>query len=358
MAVTAGTTTTAAQPYFDAAIAVTPDVVSDLLKATGPIAVSSTKTTFTADNFLVQIQKIVQAGQASSATYPKQVLRDLVSGLYAQLASSSDAERQDLVDAAAAWIADKDIMVYADDADIENFLESSGAGGDVYALPQNFNGDYFAAVDANINGGKSDLEVAEKISWTSQIGADGTIIDSLAMDRKHNGDTSPYWWYKTQNQVYLQLFVPEGSTLTDESGGMQTKIYPKVNYTADGYSTDPLVLGVESSTQTLFSYPAVTEHEEDGKQVFATWSRVSAGASTELTFEYTHRAFAPPAAGVAYEYVFEKQAGTDRNYSLEIDAPLGYQFAETSLPTWTYQSNDLPGRMIVNLTLETTTVAE
>ena len=40
------------------------------------------------------------------------------------------------------WIADKDIMVYADDADMENFLESSGAGGDVYALPQNFNGDY------------------------------------------------------------------------------------------------------------------------------------------------------------------------------------------------------------------------
>ena len=95
MAVTAGTTTTAAQPYFDAAIAVTPDVVSDLLKVTGPITVSSTKTTFTADNFLVQIQKIVQAGQASSATYPKQVLRDLCPGSHAQLASSSDAERQD-----------------------------------------------------------------------------------------------------------------------------------------------------------------------------------------------------------------------------------------------------------------------
>ena len=61
------------RPYFDAAIAVSPKVVQDLLSSDGPITVSSTKTTFTADNFLVQVQKIVQAGQASSATYPKQM---------------------------------------------------------------------------------------------------------------------------------------------------------------------------------------------------------------------------------------------------------------------------------------------
>jgi hypothetical protein len=125
-----------------------------------------------------------------------------------------------------------------------------------------------------------------------------------------------------------------------------------VNYAKSGYSTDPLIAGIESSTQTLFSYPAVTTHEENGKMVFATWSVVKAGSSTKLSFDYAHRAFTPPAPGVEYQFIFEKQAGTNRTYSLEVDAPLGYQFAETSLPTWTYQSNDLPGRMIVDLTLE------
>jgi len=351
----AATTTTAAssaEPYFDAAIAVSPNVVSDLLKVTGPITVSSTKTTFTADNFLAQVQKIVQAGQASSATYPKQVLRDLMSGLSAQLASSTDAERQSIVSTASNWIADRDIMAYAQNADMENFIKSSGAGGDVYALPQNFNGDYFALVDANVNGGKSDTSVAENVSWTSQIGEDGTITNSLIIKRQHNGDSSPYWWYKTTNQVYLQVFTPVDSTFTNGNGGLQEKIYPKVNYAANGYSTDPLVASIESSTQTIFGYPAVTEHAEDGKNVFATWSRVPAGASVTVAFDYTHHAFVPPAAGVAYQFIFEKQAGTDRNYSFEVDAPLGYQFAETSLPSWTYQSNDLPGRMIVTLTLE------
>ena len=85
----------ASPAYFDAAIAVSPKVVQDLLSVTGPITVSSTKTTFTKDNFLVQIQKIVQAGQASSATYPKQVLRDLMTELSLRLASSTDADRQD-----------------------------------------------------------------------------------------------------------------------------------------------------------------------------------------------------------------------------------------------------------------------
>jgi hypothetical protein len=125
-----------------------------------------------------------------------------------------------------------------------------------------------------------------------------------------------------------------------------------VNYAADGYSTDPLAAEIASSTQTLFGYPAVAEHGESGKEVFATWSKVSAGASTELSFDYTHRAFAAPAPGVGYQFVFEKQAGTDRSYSFEVDAPLGYQFAETGLPSWTYQSNNLPGRMTVDLTLE------
>ncbi len=345
-------TTMPSAPYFDAAIAVSPKVVQDLLSVTGPITVSSTKTTFTSDNFLVQIQKIVQAGQASSATYPKQVLRDLMTRISAQLASSTDADRQSIVTMASDWVAKKDVMAYASDPNIESFLESYGAGGDVYALPQNFNGDYLALVDANVNGGKSDLSVAEKVTWISQIGADGTLTDSLTINRKHNGNTSPYWWYKTQNQVYFQIFTPPDSSLTNESGGLQEKIYPKVNYRASGYSTDPLVLGIESSTQALFSYPAVAEHQEDGKMVFATWSVVKAGSSAQLSFGYTHQAFVPPASGVVYQFVFEKQAGTNRTYSFEVDAPLGYQFAETNLPSWTYQSDDLPGRMIVDLTLE------
>jgi len=114
---------------------------------------------------------------------------------------------------------------------------------------------------------------------------------------------------------------------------------------------DPTVEAIETTTQTLFDYPAVTQHEESGKEVLATWATVAAGKTTQLTFSYNHPMFLPPADGVQYQFVFEKEAGTSRNYSIEIDAPLGYEFVENGLPSFTYQSNDLPGRLTVDLTL-------
>lgn len=349
---------------FDGAIAVSPKVVSDLLSITGPITISSTSTkqkivptTFTADNVLVQIQNIVQQGQATgnhepTATYPKAVLGELSRAIFTQLASSTDSEKQQLLSMAFDWFAKRDVMAYFSNSDFENFILSYGAAGDVYQLPQNFNGDYLAIVDANIRGDKSDLYVAQKVSFDAQIGADGTITDTLKIDRTHNGNQSPYWWYQTTNQDYLQIFVPDGSSLENETGGIKKTITAPISYARNGYSTDPTVAAIASSTQPLFIYPAVTTHEEDGKEVFATWAVVPKGKTTSLEFDYTHRAFLPPADGTPYQFVFEKQAGSVRSYDFEIDAPLGYVFAENDLATYDYTSNDPPGRLIVNLTLQ------
>jgi hypothetical protein len=349
-----------ASTSFDGVIAVSPSVVSDLLSVTGPITISASSTatgnavstTFTSANFLVQIQKLVQDGQAQSATYPKQVLRDLANAMFTQLASSTDADRQGLFSMVLGWVNQKDVMAYFSDPGFENFLKTYGAAGDVYGIPQNFNGDYLAAIDANVNGGKSDLYVSSTVAWQSQIGTDGTIDDSVIIDRAHHGDTSPYWWYQVTNQDYLQLFVPDGSMLTNESGGAAKKITPKVNYTKLGYAVDSTIATIESSAQTLFGYPAVTSHEESGKEVFATWVTTKSGASSTVSFDYSHHAFSLPTSGTAYQFIFEKQASTARHYSFEFDAPIGYQFAENKLPSYYYDSDDPPGRLVITLTLE------
>ena len=344
----AGSSTT-----FDGAIAVAPAVVSDLLSVTGPIAIGKPTTTFTADNLLVQIQKIVQNGQATSATYPKQVLDDLSHAIIAKLASSTDAERQGLLAMLLDWTAKKDVMVYFKDPAIESSVDAFGVSGAVYQLPQRFNGDYFALTDANVNGGKSDLYVSSTVSYVSQINPDGTLTAHVVVTRKHNGNKSPYAWYKTTNQDYVQMFVPDETNITNVSGTIQKKITAPINYTKSGYGTDPLVFSIESTEQTLYAYPGVAWHEESGDRVFTTWSTVKAGAATQFSLDYAHRLSVPPAAGVAYQFVFEKQAGTARHYSYEIDAPLGYVFAENGgLATYSYESDDPPGRLVVNLTLQ------
>ncbi len=342
----------ATSTQYDSAIAVSPQVVSDLLSVTGPITISST--TFTSTNLLTQIQNIVQQGQATTATYPKAVIGDLAHAIFTQLAASStdEAQSQELLAMALDWVNKRNVMAYFTDPAFEGFVQSYGAGGDVYQLPQNFNGDYLALADADINSDKSELYVSQTVDWTAQINADNTITDSVVIEKTHTGNQSPYWWYQTTNQDYLQLFVPDGAALTNETGGFLKKITPPINYAHSGYSTDPMIAAIVSSTQPYLLYPNVTTHEEDGKEVFAAWTRVAKGQSTSIEFDYTHRAFLPPVAGTQYQFVFEKQAGSARSYNFTIDAPLGFIFAENGLATYQYSSDDPPGRLIITLTLE------
>lgn len=337
---------------FDAAIAITPQVVSDLLSITGPITISNPSTTFSADNLTVQIQKIVQAGQGTSATYPKEVLRSLAHAIFQQLASSTPDEQQELLSDAADWVGNKDAMVYFKDPDIESFVEAYGAGGEVDQLPQNFNGDYFALTNADINSDKSELYMAQSVSYDATISADGIIADHVVIDRKHNGNQSPYWWYQTTNQDYIQLFVPESTTLDNESGGIAKNVPAPLNYARQGYSTDPMLFAIASTTRQNFSYTNVSSHEESGKEVFAVWSRTYAGASTEISFDYSHDLYTVPAPGVQYQFVFDRQSGATGDTKIEIDAPLGYDFAENNLASFTYESTSTPGRLIFTLTLQ------
>ncbi len=107
--------------------------------------------------------------------------------------------------------------------------------------------------------------MAQNINYDAAIGSDGTLNTNLTIVRAHNGNQSPYWWYQTTNQDYLQIFVPNGSTLENQSGGISKNIPAPINYTRNGYSTDPLVAAIASTTQQNFSYPKVTAHTESGK---------------------------------------------------------------------------------------------
>ena len=95
----------------------------------------------------------------------------------------------------------------------------------------------------------------------------------------------------------------------------------------------------------------VSYHAESGKEVFSTWASVAAGKSTQVSFDYTHRLIAPPAEGERYQFIFEKQPGAEGHYQFEINAPLGFKFAENNLSSYDYESDDVPGRLIINLTL-------
>jgi hypothetical protein len=133
-----------------------------------------------------------------------------------------------------------------------------------------------------------------------------------------------------------------------------------INYAQKGYATDPLLLALDASTKQSFAYPAVgirtagtaSGAVDIGKEIFSVWSRTYKASSTQVTFDYTHQLFSLPADGVQYQFVFERQSGAAAHYQFEIDAPLGYTFAENGLASYIYNETTMPGRLSVTLTLQ------
>jgi hypothetical protein len=251
-------------------------------------------------------------------------------------------------------------MAYFTDPAIENFIVASGVGGEEFRFPSDFNGDYLAVANTDVNSDKSELYVSSTVAWTVQIGSGGTATDQVVVTRTHHGNAAPAgeWWYRTTNQDWMQVFVPGGSALTNETGGFVKRVPAPVNYARGGWSTDPLVYAMQSSTAPIFAYPAVSVRNgnaggaDPGKTVYSVWDRTYAGHTTQVTFDYTHPLYTPPADGVSYEFVLERPSGATGEYKIEVDAPLGYVFAENGLASWTYDATSTPGRLSVDLTLQ------
>jgi hypothetical protein len=336
---------------FDGAIAVSPKVIGDFLALTGPVKLVKENITLDDKNFLTEIQKQVQLGQATHATYPKKILEELFTELSSRIESFSSDDKDKLLRIALALLDKKDVMFYAADVDLEGFLEKWSVAGRLYVPADDFEGDYLALVDANVSGGKSDIYIKQDVSFQSQINASGSVSNHLVIDREHDGKNGKYSWYSLPNEDYLQIFLPHPSELLNFNGGAEKKIFPAVNYTKNNYENDPLIASINSSTEKIFNYPAVLRHGESGKDVWATWTKIKSGEKAEITFDYSHRLFLPIEDGTKYRFVFEKQAGTSRHYKFEISAPVGFKFKENNLPIYDYESDDPPGRLVIDLTL-------
>ncbi|OGZ00411.1 MAG: hypothetical protein A2945_03650 [Candidatus Liptonbacteria bacterium RIFCSPLOWO2_01_FULL_52_25] len=337
---------------FDAAVAISPKVIQDILALVGPVELKAAKFTFTAENFLEEIQRRVQVGQAQRATYPKEVLKELSHEMLIRVRLLEPEKQQEALRLAQAWIEKRDVMFYSEDVELQRFFEGFGTTGTPYVPAANYEGDYLAIVDANVGGGKSDIYVKQDVLLQSQMNEDGMVANHVVIGREHRGNKAKYSWYKLPNEDYLQIFVPPNAKLANVRGGTAKTVIPAANYAKNNYVNDPVVGALNSSTVKLLNFPSVLDHEESGREVWATWVKIKAGEKTEVVFDYAHRLFLEPRDGAPYQFVFEKQAGTKRHYRFEIAAPVGYHFLENDSPVYEYESDDPPGRLIIDLTLK------
>lgn len=313
-------------PTVDGVITLTPAVLQEVLRITGPIEMPEYGVTVDAENFIPVIQEEVEVNYDRELNQPKRILGDLAPVLLDRLLSSRDpASVLSLLDAFSTELSERHILMYSRNDDIQSLIREVGWSGELVPTE----GDYASVVHANLNGYKTDGVIEDSVSHSADIRADGSVVDTIRITRKHTGGGTPYDWWNRVNSDYMRVYVPKGSELLSASGATYEFVEDPLDYEALGFRTDPDVEADEAATVIHESGTRVSE--ESGKTVFGNWVYVSPGES--VTVEYTYllpfSVFPRNGEPESYSFMFQKQSGMER-----VDFRHDLSYPDRFVPVW------------------------
>ncbi|MDD5032249.1 MAG: DUF4012 domain-containing protein [Patescibacteria group bacterium] len=269
-------------PTVDGVISFTPTVLEKLLSITGPIDMTEDYgVILNAENFWLTTQAITETRPMPGETnQPKKIIGDLLDRVIKDLPSGLDKDKLiKLLALAQESFSEKQILFYFNDEELQKEVAKRGWDGKIEQADK----DYLAVVNTNIAGGKSDRKIKEKINLISEIMPNGSVINTLKIERSHEGiKNEPF--AGVRNVDWLRVYVPSGSELLEAQGFNQPdEIY--FTEPEEEWKKDPLVYR-EETTAKIDEASGVKIYEESGKTVFANWSMVDPGETAEIYFKY------------------------------------------------------------------------
>ncbi|MFH1354128.1 MAG: DUF4012 domain-containing protein [bacterium] len=307
-------------PTVDGVIALTPEVVRELLGIVGEVDMPQYDVVVTADNFWDVVQREVTYEYNEKLNRPKQFLADLTPILLGRLMTSSADQSLAVLNVLSGMLQQKNILMYFRDDNVQERLKAAGWAGEI---PRNRRG-LLAINNANIGGHKSDQFIEQDVDYQLDMQKNGDVDVMLTIRRTHRGpeEAMDYVYPKDENPaqkdnvVYQRVLVSEGAELKE----------------ADGFATEAELphFAVPEPDLSLMVDPEVAEwqrgqvrHEtgtmigrEAGYTFFANWV-VTAPGETSVTF-YRYRlknevtlptVFDPAQSFEAYVF---KQPGQER----------------------------------------------
>lgn len=302
----------------DGVIALTPDIIRDLVGIFGPIEMKEYGVTLDRDNFIEAVQEEVEAKYDRELNQPKKILSDLAPILMERVFSTRDPKKLFMIlEVLTDHLNQRNILLYSREKDAEESIESLGWSGRVEEAPL----DYLSVINANINGYKTDAVVKESISHVADIHDDGSVTDTVRITRRHLGGESAYDWWNKVNADYMRVYVPEGSELLSVRGQTREVVSPPVDYRALGFSVDPGVAEEEKSV-VIDEKSGTRIGREFGKTSFGNWVYVSPGESVMIEYRYRLPFRITEADYASYSILFQKQSGSrGSEVKSVIDAP-------------------------------------
>ncbi len=326
-------------PTVDGVILLTPNVINDLLRLSGPIEMSAYGLTVTADNFTQITQREVTYEYDRELNRPKQFLADLTPLLLNRVMGQRGAEGLQLLSALTGSLAKKDLLMFFRDSELQQRIEELGWAG---KIPADLPGLLYVN-NANIGGHKSDQFIEQEIDSRLEAAADGTVEAVLTIRRTHHGPSegenypfppgeSPA---QKDNVVFQRVLVPAGAQLLEAHGftsahEIPQKVAPEIylNLTADADVAEWQRGQVQDKGGTMIGHEA-------GYTFFSNWVVTKPGQTTVGLYRY--RLPKPLALPGVIDRVQRwgvyavKQPGSERtSVRLSLRLPEGFQIITTA----------------------------
>jgi hypothetical protein len=334
---------------FEGTIAITPKFLSDVLEIIGPIEINK-NLSLNSENFLYEIQKNIEEQRQNKENNPKNILSLFWEKLLEKNKNLTEEQKNAILNAIFSNLESKDITLYFKNKEFQSFFENFDFAGRQQKLTSDFFGDYLAIADANPGSGKSDIFIKRNINFKIQISNEGILRNVLEIERKNTASEKDFWWYKRPNIDYIQIFTPKNIEVLDVSGGENKKIYPKINYSKENYIKDSY-LDYENTEKTNPVFPQIKIYDFNDKNIISSWLTTPMQNKSLLKIEYSRKLPDTPSDNKKFYLIIDKQIGSSGNYNIEIEAPPGFVFKENNLSFFEYKTNDLPKKLIIELTL-------
>ncbi|MCC6639447.1 DUF4012 domain-containing protein [Candidatus Falkowbacteria bacterium] len=327
------------QSTVDGVIALTPNIITQLLALTGPIYISARDQFITAQNFVDVTQHEVEFGEDKTVhAQPKKILADLAPLLLEKLMNLSNQELVHVAQMLHDALGKRDIQLYFSNTELQQFAKDfrwTGNMIDTY-------GDYLHLSTTNIAGAKSDASISDVVDIEIDASVPGVQRHTLTITRTHTGDpTHPLEGVKHND--YLRIYVPLGSKFISAQG-----FEPIEGRQSEVVTTLPTELAVIESTATLDQVTQTKIYQEDNRTVFANWIQTDAGETQTIQIIYDTY-IESLGDSSAYSLYVQKQAGKQPTpYYTTIDMPRKQEIV------WSYPSHNVTsGATITNETMLT-----
>lgn len=289
----------------DGVISMTPNVLEQLLPLTGKIEMPEYDVVLTSANFRSTIQYKTSEDYNRILNQPKKILADFTPRFLIKLLALKGNERIEALRIISEMIAQKQILMFSLDQELEKEIIKFGLGGEI----KQTDGDYLAIFHSNVGGGKTDQSILQKVEKKVSIDSGGLAIVKLKITRTHSGFDEKYF---PKNLDYLRILVPARAELLAARGFDD---YPLLPSTYQGASTDPDLAFWDQQIKRDEKTRMYIGRESDYR-VFSNWLELAPGETktVELTYEIQFD------SGSHYTHLLQKQPGSrDFEFSLELN---------------------------------------